>query len=397
MSTAPTPAPRRSRWTHPPRLRTLEPETWSRHATWLELFFDLVFVVCIAALASLLAHDLSVVGFLRFVGLFVPVWWVWSGFTFYADRFDTDDVVHRALVVLGMMAVIALAVTIPGTFEGASAEFALAYFAVRVTLIALYVRAWLSVPQARGLIESYLVFFGSSALLWLVSAFVPEPTRFVLWGVAVLVQMLLPWLRRELMERIPVSVSHIPERIGLFTIIVLGESVVAVVVGTSETVWEARSVITAVAGFLAVVALWWTYFESVDHAAIGRGIRSGLTYVYGHIPLLIGLTTMAVGIELSIEESHQEHLSTAAAWALCGGAAIFLVSVVVIHLATRDSARQWKESRRAAGAVAAIVLAATSELVPPVVVALLLTGVLIAVTAIDVVDEARPAVEHDRP
>jgi len=99
-----------SRWHDPPRLRTLEEDDGDeRHATWLELFFDLVFVVAVAQLASSLSHDLTLHGFLVFCGLFVPVWWAWVGYTFYADRFDTDDVVHRLLMLGGMFAVGALA------------------------------------------------------------------------------------------------------------------------------------------------------------------------------------------------------------------------------------------------------------------------------------------------
>jgi hypothetical protein len=84
-----------ARWLVPPRLRTIADETEERRATWLELFFDLVFVVAIAELSHQLAVDHSAEGFLRFAALFVPVWVAWQGYSFYADRFDTDDLVFR--------------------------------------------------------------------------------------------------------------------------------------------------------------------------------------------------------------------------------------------------------------------------------------------------------------
>ena len=123
-----------SRWHDPPRMRTVEDDDGDeRHATWLELFFDLVFVVAVAQLADGLAGDPSLHGFLIFAGLFVAVWWAWVGYTFYADRFDTDDPPHRVLMLVGMFLVAVLASVIPEAFHGETAAFALAYAAVRAS------------------------------------------------------------------------------------------------------------------------------------------------------------------------------------------------------------------------------------------------------------------------
>ena len=103
-----------SRFLDPPRLRTATAERYDeRHATWLELFVDLVFVVAIAELGTTFAHHTDFGGLLRYLGLFVPVWWAWAGFAFYATRFDTDDLVYRSLALLGMFCVAALATTVP--------------------------------------------------------------------------------------------------------------------------------------------------------------------------------------------------------------------------------------------------------------------------------------------
>ena len=75
----------------------------NRHATWLELFYDLIFVVVISQLAHNLEDDFSLYGFLGFLALFVPVWWSWTGAAFYATRFDTDDLGHRILILLQMI------------------------------------------------------------------------------------------------------------------------------------------------------------------------------------------------------------------------------------------------------------------------------------------------------
>ena len=142
----------RSRFLEPPRLRTLAGgEQDDRRATWLELFFDLVFVAAVGQLASALSSQPTAVRFFEFLGLFVPVWWAWSGYTFYANRFDTDDLPYRLLTLLGMFGVAVLATTVPGVFKGVTIGFPLAYVGVRSVLLVLYERARRHVPEARSL------------------------------------------------------------------------------------------------------------------------------------------------------------------------------------------------------------------------------------------------------
>jgi low temperature requirement protein LtrA len=107
-------------WLRPPRLRTLSDVEEERHASWLELFFDLVFVVAIVELSHELVVNHTLNGFASFAALFVPVFVAWQGFSFYADRFDTDDVFFRVCMLAAMLAVAALAIQIPGVAHGES-------------------------------------------------------------------------------------------------------------------------------------------------------------------------------------------------------------------------------------------------------------------------------------
>src|SRR5438477_4229287 len=142
-------------WFRPPRLRTLADEG-ERHASWLELFFDLVFVVAITELSRVLVEDHSPLGFVRFAALFLPVFVAWQGFMAYATRFDTDDLGFRAAYFAAMLAIAALAVQIDDVAHGAhSAGFAAAYVALRSIMLLLYARAWRSVSEARALIRFY--------------------------------------------------------------------------------------------------------------------------------------------------------------------------------------------------------------------------------------------------
>jgi len=111
-----------------------------RHVSWLELFYDLVYAAAIAQLGQNLSHDLSIQGFVEYVVLFVIVCWAWTGATFYATRFDVDDLVHRILVLLQMAGAVSLAVNSNQAFDGTSMGFIISYVAIRSFLILEYIR-----------------------------------------------------------------------------------------------------------------------------------------------------------------------------------------------------------------------------------------------------------------
>ncbi|MGH3111220.1 MAG: low temperature requirement protein A [Gaiellaceae bacterium] len=311
----------------PPRLRTLD--DGHRQASYLELFFDLVFVVAIAQLAHELVLDHSLRGFAVFGALYLPVFIAWQGFTFYADRFDTDDVVFRVAVLLGMLAILALAVQVPDAAHGNSAGFAVAYVVTRSLMIALYVRAYRHVPDARPLIVRYAGGYSLGAGLWVVSLAFDSPERYVLWGVALAWEYSLPWLARRLHASVPVHASHVPERFALFTIIVLGESVLAVALGVAGRDWALSAAVIAALGFFVAAAMWWIYFGHGMEFMLERSTKAILVFAYVHIPLLAALMAVGGGITLAIEQSSDAGLDAGTRWALAGGAAVYLVCLTV--------------------------------------------------------------------
>jgi hypothetical protein len=192
-----------------------------RKVTWLELFFDLIFVAAVAQVAEPLRDHYSAIGLVRFTPLFVLIWWAWTGHTVFSTRFDTDDVIQRGLTLVQMFAVAAMAANAKDALDSrSSAGFAAAYAAVRFILVAQYFRAR-HVPDARPLATRYLVGHGSAALLWLMSAFVPAPERFWIWGIAFAIDLGTPWLAVRHSVKIPPDAAHLPERFGLFTLILL--------------------------------------------------------------------------------------------------------------------------------------------------------------------------------
>jgi low temperature requirement protein LtrA len=322
------------RWLRPPQLRTLD-DQGERHATWLELFFDLVFVISIAEVAHTLEDYRTLADFLGTAGLFVAVWWAWVGYTVYADRFDTDDVAHRVLVLAGMLAVIAMALSVHDALHGGSARFALAFVAVRGIVLLLNARARRHAAPARPLLNLFLAAFSTGAALWLLSVFVPEPARYVLWGVALVIELSAPWVGRRQIVKAPVHTSHLVERFGLFTLIVLGESVVRVAQGAADVDdWTTSTLAAAVGGFLLVAGLWWLYFDRLDEGVV-RSVLRGLVWNYTHLPLLAGLVSVAVGTEYAIRDAAGGQLERSTTVALGGGTALYLLSTVVIGLAVR--------------------------------------------------------------
>ncbi len=378
-----------TRWHDPPRLRALEDDGDERHATWLELFFDLVFVVAIAQLADGLAEDPSVHGFLVFAGLFVAVWWAWVGYTFYADRFDTDDPPHRALMIAGMFAVAVLASVIPEAFHGETASFALAYAAVRAIVVLLNARAWWHIPAARPLLDVYIPAFTASIVIFVVSAAVEPPYRYWLWAIALAVDLGTPLASGMRIRLVPIHASHIPERVGLFTIIVFGESVLAVVVGTTSVSWGPESAAAAALGFAIAGALWWIYFDYVDTRIVRRTIPAGQAYLYAHLPLLIGLAALGAGIKLGITATQETGLTGEVSWIVGVGVALFMGSVALIHVVTTRSRRDVDLWLRLGTAGLALVLGALGPSIG--IVALL--AVLAAVLVLQVVLELAT---HDR-
>ncbi len=320
-----------------------------RHATWLELFFDLVYVVAVAELGLLLHEDLTVTGILSFAGLFVLVWWTWLGFTEYTDAFDTDDLVHRFGMVAAMFGVILLTGTIHDVFHGGSAAFGIAYLFLSLLSVGMYVRAWHSIPSLRSYTSYVLLANGAGALVWALGLFVPEPGRYAIWALSFLISISVAGVYLRL-EDIPKRTSHFPERLGLFTILVLGESILAVAVGVSGLNWTLVPALTALSGFLIAVNVWWLYFGTIDEFLLDRSFQAEsegewiqirkriVAHVLVHVFVFIGIVAAGVGVAVAIEAAAEAHaLGEGGVRTIAGGLALFLLGSAFTDRNTLES------------------------------------------------------------
>jgi len=302
----------------PPQLRVPDGNR-GRHATYLEVFFDLVFVVAVGAASDVFAQNLSWRGAVRASALFVPVWWAWVGHTVYATRFDTDDVIQRLWTFGMMLAAAGMAATIPHAFDRSTQGFAAAYVGARVCLLALYLRARRYVPETRPITSLYLVGFGAGAACWAVSLFVPATARYALWAVGLAADFVTPWLGLRRLQRAPVDNAHLPDRFGSFTLIVLGEVILVIVAHLSGGRLNAAAIGCAVCAFGITVAAWWQYFTFLEIAPFVENLRSGQPYIYLHLPVLAGLTALGVGLGEAIAEANEPHIHAVTCAVLAAG------------------------------------------------------------------------------
>ena len=377
-----------------PRLRSTSQDDRESHASWTELFFDLVFAVVVSVLSQSLKQNLSLVGVCEFVALFVPCWWAWVLFTFYIDRYDGDDVLHRLFILSGMLAIIFLAVNTRNALHGSSTGFALSYVLMRSIVLALYLRAARHVPAAHANLKLYLASYIPSTGLWLLSLAVEAPVHYSVWAFAMAIELLVPLVGSRLLAGTPVHPSHLPERLGLCTLIVMGESIVSVATGTAASNWALNAILMAVGGFAIAACLWWLYFSFLETSVIIRGIRSVHLYNYGHLPILVGLILVAAGTQHGIGEANQAALPLATRWALCGGLVLYLTAIAAIRFTACRNSIIWHPWLLVASLAIPISLAIAGGSLPPLALVGCLLTVLVVKVSLDVW-QSQQAVQRD--
>ncbi len=325
-----------SRWLSP-TLHTAHEGEHERKVTWLELFYDLVYVAAIIQLGNTLSNDVSWGGFIRFVALFIPIWWSWTGITFYVNRFVVEDLVHRLLIFtqIGFIAVMAMSTV--DAFGALGQQFVLAYVGIRAVLIVLYVRAYRHVPEGRPLTSRYAIGFTLAAGIWLISAFVPAPARYALWILGMAADFAVPLTSRRLNALLPPDVPHMAERYGLFTIIVMGEAFVKVISSAPADPLMLQTLLLGALGIMLAGSIWWLYFDDVAGSPVNPTGRAPYVWIYSHLPLAIGLTAFGVSMKKVIFLPGGEALPEKYRLLLGGALVLYLVFGMAIDLVTTRS------------------------------------------------------------
>jgi low temperature requirement protein LtrA len=271
-----------------------------RKATWFELFFDLAFVVAVAQLSGAYAHHYSLTGAALFAAAFLAMWWCWLGHTFHGTRFDQDLPRQRFVGFLQIGAVVLMGYGSSAPLTDRAWAFGTAMAAFKLLLAWAYLseRRW---RGAAGLIRAYASLYGVQALLWLAGVALEGPARWVCWGMALMLDMLSPWMVARHTVAVPPHPEHLPERFGLFTIILLGEGMASVVHALDHgNPLHDSAIASALLGAVLTFALWQAYFDRVKgygerHVSSAQAGRSMRLWAYAHVPLYMGIASLAAG------------------------------------------------------------------------------------------------------
>jgi inward rectifier potassium channel len=345
----------KNRWFHRPGLHA---GGAGRRASWLEILYDVLVAGALVALSDALSQAASLDNFAAFALAFAAVWLSWTGFTFYQNRFSVDDVVHRGLVGGTLIAVSAVGLAAPAVLAGETQTFSLCYGASQLVLLALYLRAYRSVPEARPLTRYYAGLYALATGVWLLAAVVPAPWTHGLWTLGVGLGLSFPLNRRsrELAILHPPDAGHMTERYGLFAIILLGASclrVLSVLSGRSDAPALAVLALTVV----LVVSLWWLYFDDVAGSSLKGARGTPFVWVYAHFPMLLGIGVTTAGFESIARSGAALTTTDVQRWLVAGGLCLTLLAVALMDSVTERQQAAFADRARVNARIASAALA----------------------------------------
>lgn len=307
--------------------------------TYVELFFDLVFVFAVTQLSHGLLHHLTPLGALETALLMVAVWWAWIYTTWATNWLDPEKPIVRLVLFLLMLGGLVLAAAIPKAFESRAMVFAVAYVAMAVSrdLFMLWVLYGNSSANFRNFLRIG-AWHACVAPLWIAGALTGHEAQLALWALAVAIEGIgpiayfwVPGLGHSTTGDWTVEGGHMAERCGLFVIIALGESILITGATFAELSWTSLALQAFAVAFVGSVAMWAVYFNigaergSRQIAASddpGRMARSGYTYL--HLLIIAGIIVAAVGDDIVLHDPTAVAGSSAAA-VILGGPALYLV------------------------------------------------------------------------
>ncbi|MEH0844489.1 low temperature requirement protein A [Micromonospora sp. CPCC 205711] len=376
-----------------------------KQATFLELFFDLVFVLVITQLSHGLIQDLTWSGAFQTLVLLLAVWWIWTNTAWITDLYDPRRMAIQVLVIATMLGTFMMAVALPDAFGSQGLVIAGLYVAIHLGRHLFLVVA-LRGHEAQRRSLRVLFWFGVSAVPWIAGALAHETARGALWALAVTVDYLAgvlryptPGLGRPPSSEWPIVPEHLAERYRQLFIIALGELILV----AGSTLWGTGfapdRTAAAVVSFFTTVLLWRIYIYRAGEllpAAIAaapdpdRVARSALV---AHLPMVAGVVLTAVGVELVIAHP-SGHTTLAWIAVILGGPSLFVVGRAVFEyqVFTRVS------RDRLIGLLVLAVLTPALLLVPPLLAALAATAVLAGIAVADAVRaRGRPAESPSPP
>jgi low temperature requirement protein LtrA len=359
-------------------------ETPEKRVSWAELFFDLVFVFSVTEVSSLILHDYSWAGLLRALVVFVPIYWLWVGTAIQTNQRDVNAPILRLRIFAVALSAIFMALALPSSYADSGLLFALAYWCGRLLLGLGFLVGGLrrkAVPWT-----PYTVSILFTGPLLVIGALLPAHWREAVWGFAALLDLATPTLQRRRLSTMHLDAGHLAERFGLFVLIAIGESVVAI--GTSATSEDGPSLAVGsavLAAFALSAGLWWVYFhfaaDAMRHAMATAAVQTNITRLvlsYGHLSFIGSVIVVSVGMHEAV--GHPEaRLGSGSIGLLFGGTAMFLATFGF----TRWAMFRLVSTTRLTAALGVLLLAVPAAFVPALVAVAALALLLVVLNAVE--------------
>jgi low temperature requirement protein LtrA len=373
---------------HGALFRPIVPHQHSR-VTYVELFFDLVFVFAVTQISHTLLAHFTLLGALQVTLLFLAVWWVWVFTSWITNWLDPEKTPVRLLLFAMMLGGLVLSTSIPAAFEARGLWFAIAYAAMQVgKTIFLWVSTPPSRPRTRMNAVRIAAWLSMSAIFWIAGGVMEGQSRLVLWAIALVIEYISPavrfWIPRYGASSVAdwvIEGGHMAERCALFIIIALGESIVVIGATFAELTWTTENVLAFASAFVGSLAMWWIYFHIGAEAGseqISKSSEPGrlarLAYTYLHMPIVAGIIVSAVADELVLKHpgGHSDLKTVISA---IGGPLLFLFGTMLF----KHSFRGFLQLSHGVGIVALGVLAWFASELSPLMLSILTTAIMIVV------------------
>lgn len=382
------------------RRDVLRPSDSSRadRVTYVELFFDLVFVFALTQLSAYLYENQTPLGALEGAIMVLALWWAWVATTWVTNWLDPVRLPVRGAVIALAFVALVMSISIADAFGERAWVFAIAYVVLQLGRTGFIVLAtWRHDRKAALDFTRVFVWTAGGSVLWIVGALLPLPAQLPVWAMALGLEVVgtltgfpLPMMGAMDMGRWDLSGAHIAERSALFVLIALGEGLLVTGFAFVDLEITVETTIGMVLAFFSAAAMWWIYFDHgerigseamEDSDAPGRLARTAYTFV--HLLVIGGIVLTSVGDKELL--GHPEEQSLSAVITVLGGPLLFLGGTLVFR---RLLERRWV-TPQVAGLIGIVAVAAVSPLLTPLGVGGASTLVLIGVAAMETVDRVR--------
>ena len=353
-----------------------------------ELFFDLVFVFAFTQVAALLTDDPTFAGMGRGVLVLAALWWAWTAYAWLTNTVDPEDSVVGAALLVALIAMFVAALVVPDVFGDEGVLFGAAFLLVCAMHIVLYALAGRGNPDLLGAVLRLAPWTLLGATLILVAGFT-DGARTWLWLAALAVTYVGAALTGSTGWQL--HPSHLAERYGLVLIIALGEAFISIGIGAAGIAIGPGEIAAAILGLLVATGFWLAYFDffslrgermlhelqGAERVALARDV-----YAFAHLPLIVGIVLFAFAMKNVVAHVGEE-LDSVAAFALCAGSALYLLTYSAIRIRIE---RRLRVSRgRFVAALALLLLLPLATMVPALAALALVTAVWVALHTYEIV------------